>query len=399
MSATPKQDRLVSIDTLRGVAVLGILMMNIQAFAMIPEAYQYPPAHMDISGINATVWAIAHTFFSVKFITIFSALFGAGIVLMLGESDDTGRHTRRMLWLLLIGMIHAYIFWYGDILVSYAIFGLLAVGARKWSITKLTVIGLLAISLAGALMIGLFALIQLAPDLDDPVALGMTLSPEDLADKVATYQAGFVPHIMPNAIMALIGQLTGLILFGGRIFGVMLLGMALYKSGFLSASWSSMRYLIVAVPALVIGLGLSHWGSQEWLATDFAIARLWAVEGSNYVGSLFAALGYASVVMLICKAGIFGWLVHIFAATGRMAFTNYLTQTLIMTFIFVGAPGLGLYGTLERIEQVQLVAAVWLLQLIWSPLWLSRFRFGPLEWLWRSLTYGQFQPISKAKAA
>ena len=115
----------------------------------------------------------------------------------------------------------------------------------------------------------------------------------------------------------------------------------------------------------------------------------------SFFGSVVLSFGYASLVMLLSKIGAFKLLIAWFASVGRMAFTNYLSQTLIMTFIFVGAPGLGLFGTVERVDQLKLVLLVWAIQLIWSPLWLSRFKFGPLEWLWRSLTYGKLQPIVK----
>jgi uncharacterized protein len=395
MQTAPKLDRLVSIDALRGVAVLGILMMNVQAFAMIAQAYDNPIAHMDMTGANATVWAIANTFFSVKFITIFSALFGAGIMLMVGEGEKTGKHQTRMTWLLVIGLIHAHVFWWGDILVSYALFGMLAVRARNWSVRKLLIWAAVMITVVGLLLTGLFASFTMIPDGIDPIKLGMALAPEDLETLVATYQAGFIEHIGPNSSQALGGEIAGILLFGGRVLGMMFVGMALFKTGFLSASWKSGHYLIIAVIALAVGLGLSAWSTHIALETNFDLAQKWSTFAANYVGSLFAAFGYAALVMLICKAKVFGFIVNIFAATGRMAFTNYLTQTLIMTFIFVGAPGLGLFGTLERVEQAQLVMAVWVLQLIWSPLWLSQFRFGPFEWLWRSLTYGKLQPMAK----
>ena len=129
MSA-PRTDRLVSIDALRGIAVLGILMMNVQGFAMTPFAYDNPTMQMDLTGANLDVWAFAHTFFAFKFVTLFSTLFGAGIVLMAGDGEDTGRHYPRMLWLLAIGAIHAYFLWWGDILVHYALLGMLAVLLR-----------------------------------------------------------------------------------------------------------------------------------------------------------------------------------------------------------------------------------------------------------------------------
>ncbi len=394
MTLAPKSERLIGIDALRGVAVLGILMMNVQAFAMVSGAYDYPPAHMDLTGLNAQVWAIGHTFFSMKFITIFSALFGAGIMLMVGENKDTGLHYRRMLWLLAFGLAHAYLLWYGDILVSYALFGMLAVKARFWSAKKLILWGLGLIALTGVMVIGVFHAVMAMKGFD-PVLLGV--SEEIRATSVAAHQAGYLAYLPGNAMTAAGGQFAVLIVFGGRIIGVMLVGMALFKNGFLPARLKSSTYLGIALPCLLVGLGLSHWSSEHSLATGFALETAWQATAANYVGSLLAALGYAATVIMICKSGWLRWLVHVFAATGRMAFTNYLTQTLIMTFIFVGAPGLGLFGTVERIDQAKLVLLVWALQLTWSPLWLSRFRFGPLEWAWRSLTYGRLQPLLRRR--
>lgn len=398
MNSAPTTDRLTGLDALRGVAVLGILMMNVQAFAMIPQAYDYPLAHMDVSGANLTAWSVAHTFFALKFITIFSALFGAGIVLMVGDGD-TRLHFRRMRWLLLIGLIHAYVFWYGDILVSYAIMGMIVVYARNWSPGRLTLVGLLAVAATGLLIVGLMSLFQLVPGDMDPVEMGMALSQEDLSARVAAFQASFAGHLLPNATTAIVGQIAGLLIFGGRLIGVMMLGMALFKWGFFSAGWSFARYALTAAVALTAGLGLSWWSTQHAIETQWALDALWVGQGLNYAGSLLAALGYGAVVMMIAKLPVLGLLTKLFAATGRMAFTNYLTQTLIMTFIFVGTPGLGLFGTVERVDQAKIVMAVWAVQLIWSPLWLSVFRFGPLEWVWRSLTYGKLQPMLKGKVA
>jgi uncharacterized protein len=392
---TPKIDRLVGIDALRGFAVLGILMMNVQGFAMIGEAYQWPPAQMDLESANLTVWAVARTFFAVKFITIFSALFGAGVVLMVGEGPDTGRHYRRMLWLLLFGAIHAYVFWWGDILFSYALGGMLAVRARRMSVRSLTIFGLSLIGLTALLMIGALASLNLLDELN-PNEMGFSKSPEDLADTVALYQSGFVDRLPYNFFNALGGQAFGLIMFGGRIIGVMFIGMALFKSGFLKSSWSTGAYLITALIGLGVGLGLSGYSAVYWIERGFDLREMWASDGLNYVGSLFAAMGYAAVFMLLAKSGAIKAVINVFAATGRMALTNYLSQTLIMTFIFVGFPGLGFFGEVERTGQAALVLGVWALQLTWSPLWLARFQFGPMEWVWRSLTYGRAVPIRKA---
>lgn len=397
----PKLERFSSIDTLRGFAVLGILMMNVQAFAMQANAYQYPLAHMDFTGANQTVWWTAFTFFELKFITLFSALFGAGIVLMLGEDKSLGtrQHYPRMLWLLMFGLIHAYVFWFGDILVIYALIGMIVVMLRAMSVAKLLFWGLIAIALNGLFLIGIFASFNLMPGEIDPVAMGMAPSADDLADTVALYQSGFIDRLPYNAGFAALGEMAGFIFFGGRTFGLMLIGMALFKSGFLTARWSAPVYLVSAVIGLGAGLPVAAWAGSAAIADGFDLRNLWEHQGANYFASLFVSFGYASVVMLLSKMNTFRLLLHPFTAAGRMAFTNYLSQTLIMTYLFVGPPGLGLFGTMERVDQAQLVIMVWIAQLIISPLWLSVFRFGPFEWLWRSLSYGRFQPILKTRDA
>mgnify|MGYP003627265954 CR=1 FL=1 len=395
----PKLNRFESIDTLRGLAVLGILMMNVQGFAMVSQAYTWPPAHMDFSGANQSVWFFSHVFFAMKFMTIFSALFGAGIVLMLGEdkTSNLGVHYRRMAWLLVIGLIHAWIFWWGDILVPYAVMGMLVVLARRMSITGLMIFGSILVLLSGLIMAGLFSLLPMIPP--EELQLAFTPTPEMVSDMVAIYQQGFMARLPENAALTLQAEPMQVTLFAPRLAGVMLIGMALYKWGFLTLKWSMTSYLIAAVVALGIGIPVSWWAANHHLETGFAIDSLWMGETINYFISLAVAFGYGAVIMMLCKVGIFALLLKPLTAVGRMAFTNYLTHTLVMTFIFVGAPGLGLFGTIERVGQMQIVFAIWIAQLIISPIWLSWFRFGPMEWVWRSLTYWKFQPMLKGRDA
>ena len=393
----PRTDRLVSIDALRGIAVLGILMMNVQGFAMTPFAYDNPTLQMDLTGANLDVWAFARTFFAFKFITIFSTLFGAGIILMAGENDDTGKHYPRMLWLLAIGAFHAYVLWWGDILVTYALLGMLAVKARRMVPLKLVIWGLVLIAVSAVLMVGGGYLGTMFETPPEQLAQQEEMMAGLLSDMTAAYQAGWLDRLPWNAGFGLVGQIAGLLMIGARTLGLMFIGMALFKSGFLSASWSTARYAVLAVIALAAGWWLNHTSTTTMIAGDFDVAAMADGKALMYVGSLVMSFGYASAVMLLSKIGVFSLIIKLFAATGRMAFTNYLTQTLIMSFIFVGAPGPGLFGTVERIDQAKLVLIVWTVQLIWSPIWLHFFRFGPLEWVWRSLTYGGFQPIMKPR--
>ncbi|XBQ16309.1 MAG: DUF418 domain-containing protein [Oceanicaulis sp.] len=394
-------ERFESLDVLRGVAVLGILMLNVQAFMMAPNAYIWPPAQMDYSGANATTWLIAHVFFELKFITIFSALFGAGVILMVGEEKDASKklHFSRMTWLLVFGVIHLFGLWFGDILTTYAIAGFIIVFFRHMSPGKLIGWGLFWIALSGIIYIGMMWMLSLAIEFGDmsAVDLQMAYSDERMAEMTANYQNGFLASRGENALNAAM-NLGTIVFFGGRVIGVMFIGMALFKLGFLTAKWSVPAYIAALVVGLGVGLPIVGWGGLQAVEAGFALERLWINIGTNYAGSLLVAFGYAAAIMLICKAGFLKLLRYPFAAAGRMAFTNYLTQTLTMVALATGVFGPALWGQLERVEQAQLVLIVWAVQLIVSPLWLSVFRFGPFEWLWRSLSYGKLQPIFKARS-
>jgi len=194
---SPRRDRIESLDVLRGIAVLGIFMVNIETFAMTPLGFANPTVEGDFGAQGQSVWMTVFTLFQMKFITIFSALFGAGILLMAGEGDDPARgrlHVRRMLWLLLFGLIHAYGVWYGDILVPYALAGLVLVGARRWSVRRLVIVGLVLTSITGALMVGLPSLLALAPPdmYAEIVAESWAPPPEVVAEEVALFQASYL---------------------------------------------------------------------------------------------------------------------------------------------------------------------------------------------------------------
>jgi uncharacterized protein len=174
--------------------------------------------------------------------------------------------------------------------------------------------------------------------------------------------------------------------------GMMLLGMSLMKLGVFSGGRSRRFYALMTVIGYSIGVPLNAHVAYDNIAHNFDVIRTM----ENYLvfdlGRLTVALGHIGVVMLVCQAGIWQWLTSRLAAVGQMALTNYVMQTLICTLLFYGH-GFGLFGRFERYQLYGIVAAIWILQLIVSPLWLRFFRFGPLEWAWRSLTYRQKQPM------
>lgn len=393
-------ERISSIDVLRGFALLGILIMNIQSFSMIMAAYLNPTAYGDLSGVNWWVWTLSHIVANEKFISIFSMLFGAGIVLMTERAEARGAsprglHVRRSVWLIVIGLLHAYLLWYGDILFTYGVCALIVFAGRKTAPRKLIIIGIILFSVAFLLFMFFGFSLQFWPEENRARSMENWMpTAEQIAAELSAYRGNWIGQMsqrIPSAIA--LQTFILLVLEGWRVCGLMLIGMALFKTGVFSAARSKLFY------AAMIGIGYGA-GVPLVLAgviTNFAAG--WSFDYSmffgsqyNYWGSAFVALGHVGVVMLACKSGLFAGLKRVLAAFGRMALTNYLMQTVICTLIFYGH-GLGLFGHVERWQQILMVLGIWLVQLIYSPLWLRKYRFGPAEWVWRSLTYSRRQPM------
>ncbi len=393
-------ERMLSIDVLRGFAVLGILIMNIQSFSMIGAAYINPAASGEFSGIDKLIWMLSHIFADSKFMTIFSILFGAGIVLITQRAELKGKkpaglHFRRTFWLLIIGLVHAYIFWYGDILVSYALCALMVYLARNFSPKRLLISGLLIIAVGSALSLLSGLSMPYWPDVSYQQTLKSWLPAAEAIEKEITAYSGSWLAQMDYRIPSALSMQTFIFFYTvfWRVTGLMLIGMALYKWKVLQAELPNKTYQILLLIGFGVGFSLVVYG----LTTNAAVN--WSIDYSmflgsqyNYWGSLFVSLGYISLVMLTVKSGLFSSLTRALQAAGRMALTNYLLQTLVCTFIFYGH-GFGLFGRTSRVTQIIIVFVIWIFQLILSPLWLRKFKFGPVEWLWRSLTYLKLQPM------
>lgn len=397
-------NRILSLDILRGVAVLGILIMNIQSFSMPSAAYINPTAFGDLTGINKWIWILSHLLASEKFMAIFSMLFGAGVVLFSENAESKGYnsaalHYRRMGWLLLFGLIHAYLFWYGDILVNYSLCGMLIFMLRKKRPLSLVWMGF-AFFMVPLLIDNLFGFsIHYWPEESIEYTLhSWSPDSESLTHELEAMRGAW-PERMGIRMPAAIFMQTGYFMMGSfwRVMSMMLLGMALFKWNVLSAQLSSSFYFRMIAVGLVGGFALSGLG----VILNFRDG--WTMEFSmfigsqfNYVGSVGVALGYLGLVMLCSKTDRFRRVKTLSASVGRMAFTNYILMTLSGAFIFNGA-GLALYGKVERNMQVVIMLGIWILLLALSSFWLKRFRFGPLEALWRSLTYWKWQPLNTRK--
>ncbi|MBE1301419.1 MAG: DUF418 domain-containing protein [Alteromonadaceae bacterium] len=393
--------RMSSLDLLRGIALLGILLMNMQSFAMPGAVYLNPTAFGDLTGINWYLWSFYHIFADQKFMSLFSMLFGAGVLLFCQNVENKGRspaglHYRRTFWLLVFGLIHGYLFWYGDILFSYAMCGFLIYLLRNKSIKTLLWISvvLLLISSLYSLFMG-FSL----PHFPDEALTGLreAWSPEEdkLQEEIAAYTGTFGQALHFRVEETFFMQTyVFLTYFIWRATAMMLLGMALFKSGFFHLTWSKRAYQKLFFISMPLGLSLIIWGllqnSQQAFSLEFS---MFVGSQFNYWGSILVALGYAALVMLWANSDRLQALQQRLKAIGKTAFSNYILHTLICTTIFYGY-GMGVFAELERLSQLIIIFAIWMLQLWLSPLWLRHYKFGPLEWCWRSLTYWRWQPMA-----
>lgn len=403
-----EQSRIKSLDTMRGFALLGILAVNAAFFAAPWQAAFNPlMPPLDITDDTMWSWWVMHTFFEFKCITLFSMLFGASIYMLGGERSDKSRGAvlrRRLFWLMIFGLIHGLLIWYGDILFHYALVGFLVLFARSWKPATLFIVGSILYVLSFALQTMNGPLMSMVPqDQLGPILAELesvfAVSPEDFEHMRTAYQGGFVSGVQENvdAWVEIVGHsVLGLM---PRTISVMLIGMALFKVGFLSGRapvWLYVAMMLIGAASLAV---IGYQALINWQLRFETIHMLGAGVAANAGLSIFVSLGYASLFVLLVKAGA-RLLTEPLAAVGRMAFTNYIMQSLIMTTIFWGGMrGFGFWGEVDRITLWAIVLAVWALQLIWSPLWLSRFQMGPLEWIWRRLSYARPVSIGRTVAA
>ena len=396
-----QNERIVPIDVLRGVALLGILVMNIQSFSMIGAAYANPTAYGDLTGINFAVWLASHLLADQKFMTIFAMLFGAGVVLMTERQVRAGRspariHYRRNGWLIIIGLLHAYLFWEGDILYSYGVCALVVYFGRRLPPRWLIPIGCALLCVPALFNVALGLGLPYLPNenLAD-LQKSWSPNPEQVQAELKAYRGGWLAQMDERAPDALMMET---LYFGISTFwragGLMLIGMAFFKLGVFNATRPPCLYWTFVLVGLPTGIGLTGLGVYRDFARDWDLSCMLLGLNYNYFGSLFTSMAWVGLVMLACQAKILPALAASLAAVGQTALTNYLLQTLICTTLFYGT-GFGLFGKVQRMDQFGIVCSIWAFELLLSTLWLAHFTSGPLEWLWRSLTYWQRQPFLK----
>jgi uncharacterized protein len=423
-----QSERIVILDALRGIAILGILLMNIPGFALPDPTYGDPSIMNEWGTINFKVWYFIDWFMEGSQRALFSMLFGAGVVLFISgkEKKLEGLYPadyfyRRQIWLLVFGLINGYILlWFWDILFHYACIGMILFAFRRLSPRTLLIAAFVCL------------LFQTARENVDAYRDRKMISKGELVAKIDTTKfkltelqkddlgalTGFKEKTsvegkkkkMEKSLKAVRGNYAELYEYqSNRTFYVevfylyygiwdilifMLIGMAFFKNGIMIGHASAKVYWALFIGGLGIGLTLSYFRLQPLIDYKFNMFEYTKnVQFEFYqISRTFRAIGIFGFIMVLYKSGLFKWLFNMFRPVGQMAFTNYMMQSMIGGIIFYGI-GFGMFGKLQRYEIYYVVAAIYLFQIVFSHIWLRFFRFGPLEWLWRSLSYWNRQPF------
>jgi uncharacterized protein len=408
---TGGEARLITLDAMRGFAVMGILAMNIIAFAMPQWAYVTPLAYGGEALADRIAWFFSYVFIDGKMRGLFSLLFGASMMLIIERADAKQEsaakvHYTRMLWLALFGLAHYFFIWFGDILFLYASVGCIAFLFRNWEPRRLIKWALIILGLgvvlwglqfggmqalqmaatapgADAELVKMYKEIKSSPDFDFNVAKEIALHRGDYGPIVAERLAEWY-----NPLTLIVQSIT-------ETLPLMMIGMAAKKNGFLTGEWAHTDYARWAKKLLIPGLLLTVLVAATVIISGYdKISALAALFAWGSIPRIMVTIGYAALlVMLIERLSSSGFISRV-AATGQAAFTNYLGTSIVMTTIFYGY-GFGLYGFVSRIELWLFVIGAWVVMLLWSKPWLEHFRYGPLEWLWRSLARMKLQPMRR----
>ena len=362
--------RITSLDLIRGVAVLGILLMNAVSFKFVEAAYHNISADGSETWLDWAVGIFGEVFIDQKFMGMFSLLFGAGIILFIDRAAQRGRRAVLLnLWrnilLLAIGIAH-FMLWYGDVLMIYALSAFILIPLRNLPNRTLLTIG------AAVFMLSVISDLYGQALVNAGAPLGGIWTTTEAEDEILGYLS-WLSYIVRGP-------------------GMVLIGAALYRMGFMDGGKSVDTYRKTAVIGLGVGLALAALGVAITALGDYSRDVALIGQVPNSLGTIPASLGYLSLIIL-WNNGADNWLKRRLRAVGRMALTNYLTQTIlgVLTLTFL----LGDVDFVNRSGILVFVFVVWVLQVWWSQAWLSRFLFGPAEWLWRVATYRSLQPLRR----
>jgi len=373
-AGVPPEERLEAIDILRGVALFGVMAVNLVTefrVSIFQQFLRVEPSPLAADRMTETFVSVG---LEMKAFALFSFLFGVGLAIQFERLSARGRPlywlSRRLGVLLLFGIVHLLYIWNGDILVEYALAGFLVLPllyASPW-----------ALGAAGA---GLLAVYVAAPPTDFPVPWpSAAVLVQHVNDANRVYAYGGVVQIWQFSLRELSLLLPLHVYVFPRTLALFLFGALAWRSGLMrNLGHYKGELAVAACIGIAMGAGLN-------VGSD-AGARL---------ASVVLAAGYGATVLLLAQLPVAGRALGVFAPLGRMAFTNYLMQSLVFGFVFYGY-GLGQFGRLGAAHALAIGVAVFVAQMMFSAWWLRRYRFGPLEWLWRTLMYGWLQPMRSTK--
>ncbi len=421
-----QSDRIHSLDIMRGIVLFGILLMNINGMGLA-RAYEDPTVSGGSTGWDLYTWITATMFFEGTMRALFSLLFGVGMFVLLDRLEKKGAginaaniYFRRLTWLLVFGLIHCYLLlWVGEILYNYALMGFLVFSFRNMAPKKLIIIAVFLFS-AGALwnysdykndvnLVEQVALVKSFKAEGKPLTKELKEADEKWQKREAERSPAAVEEYNSNmrkGYFQVVGFLAPVNMHYNEHFpyrydpfdvlSMMLLGIALYKLNILSAKKSYHFYSIMALIGYSIGLCVNYYEVTMIINSNFSLLGFSKSYLTYDAGRVPIAMGHIAAIMLLCKLPVLKWLKTSLAAVGKMALTNYIMHSIIALFFFTGA-GLGMFGKLQRHELLYVVFSIWIFQLIISPIWLKYFQFGPLEWLWRNLSYQKMHAFRKVK--
>ena len=424
VSALKLSDRIQSLDIMRGVVLLGILLMNINGMGLA-GAYENPTVSGGATEWDLKTWVTTNMLFEGTMRALFSLLFGVGMFILLDRLEKKGAginaaniYFRRLTWLLVFGLIHCYLLlWDGEILYNYALMGFLVYSFRNMAPKKLILISVFLFSM-GALwnysdyrndvkLVEQASIAQkyksegkeLTKDLKEASEKWVKKEAEKSPEAIEEYNTN-----MRKGYFAVVAFLAPINLHYNEHFpyrydlwdvlSMMLLGIALYKLKILAAEKSYRFYGLMALAGYGIGLLVNYYETNLIIDSGFSFLGFSKSYLTYDLGRVPVAMGHIALIMLFCKLPILNWLKKSLAAVGKMALTNYVMHSVFAMFMFTGA-GFGLFGKLQRHELLYVVFSIWIVQLILSPIWLKYFQFGPLEWIWRNLSYLKKHPFRK----
>lgn len=383
------KDRIVLLDSLRGLAILGILICNIP-LAFEPEgvAESVPFWPHGQAPASLAVWWITQVFFQQKFYTLFGMLFGASILLVGGEGDERDRTVmivKRLLALLVIGFLHGLFLWQGDVLSYYAIVGLVGLLARSWSPKWLLTAGIVLHLVVNGRK--LWRPLSRAAMFDKPMPPEMLARiAKDAREQTAAYQGDFLSSLAANLDgywEFFVGSWKWPPIWPMAVLSLMLIGMGLFKIGWLKGQASpAVHKAMVAIGAGAMVLVAAVWSFYVAVPSHPVLLNGLAYWMQSITAPA-VSLGYLALLALALRHPPWRAIPAVLAPVGQMAFTNYLMQSVVMTVLSYGGRGPALYGKLDRPALAGIVVLTWIAQILWSRWWLDRFTMGPLEWLWR----------------